>query len=77
MDKAKHLLIISYGKYPNGNAGAVRQHAFAKLFMECGYEVTVIGMGDSTDFKLKQYDEVSYVSFRKDPNTLANRVLNW
>ena len=70
-------MIVSYGKYPNGNAGAVRQHTFAKLFMDCGYRVTVIGMGDSTDFKLRNYEGVDYVSFRKDPNTVSNRALNW
>lgn len=73
----RKLLIISYGKYPNGNAGAVRQHTFAKLFMDLGYEVNVIGMGDSTNFQLKEYEGVKYISFRKEPNTITNRALNW
>lgn len=76
MDK-RRLLIVSYGKYPNGNAGAVRQHTFAKLYQECGFDVVVIGMGDSTDFQLKEYDGVKYISFRKDPNHTVNKVLNW
>ena len=76
MDK-RRLLIVSYGKYPNGNAGAVRQHTFAKLYQACGFDVVVIGMGDSTDFQLKEYDGVKYISFRKDPNHTVNKVLNW
>lgn len=75
--KKRSLLIVSYGKYPNGNAGAVRQHTFAKLYQECGYDVVVIGMGDSTDFTLKEYDGVKYISFRKTPNTTINKALNW
>lgn len=71
------LLIVSYGKYPNGNAGAVRQHTFAKLYQECGFDVVVIGMGDSTDFAIKEYDGVKYISFRKMPNTTLNKALNW
>lgn len=73
----RRLLIVSYGKYPNGNAGAVRQHTFAKLYQECGYDVVVIGMGDSTGFTLKEYDGVKYISFRKSPNHTLNKVLNW
>lgn len=75
--KKRCLLIVSYGKYPNGNAGAVRQHAFAKLYQQCGFDVVVIGMGDSTDFALQEYDGVKYISFRKAPNTTLNKVFNW
>lgn len=73
----RRLLIVSYGKYPNGNAGAVRQHTFAKLYQACGFDVVVIGMGDSTDFQMKEYDGVKYISFRKDPNHTVNKALNW
>ncbi len=75
--KEKRLLIVSYGKYPNGNAGAVRQHAFAKLYQQCGYDVVVIGMGDATNFALREYDGVKYTSFRKLPNNTLNKTLNW
>lgn len=71
------LLIVSYDKYPNGNAGAVRQHAFAKLYQECGFDVVVVGMGDSTDFTVKEYDGVKYTSFRRMPNNTINKALNW
>jgi len=75
--KKRRLLIISYSKYPNGNAGAVREHTFAKLYQECGFEVVVVAMGDCTDFSLKEYDGVKYVSFRKNPNTTLNKAMNW
>lgn len=75
--KERRLLIISYGKYPDGNAGAVRQHAFAKLYQACGYDIVVIGMGDSTEFSIKEYDGIKYISFRKNPNHTFNKILNW
>lgn len=70
------VLIVSTGKYPNGNAGAIRQHAFAKLFELCGYSPFVIGLGESTGFEYKNYDGVSYTSFRAKNNNIFNRILN-
>lgn len=40
----KFALIISMYQYPNGDAGSVRQHAFANLLMENGYIVHLIGV---------------------------------
>ena len=57
-------LIVTYYRYPQGDAGAVRQHSFAKLLTQIGYDVTVIGMGDADPGKVKQYDGIDYVSFR-------------
>ena len=70
------ILILSTGKYPNGDAGAIRQHAFAKLFDLCGYSPFVIGLGESTGFEYKEYDGVSYTSFRAKNNSILNRILN-
>ncbi|MEI6521151.1 MAG: hypothetical protein WCO98_14100 [bacterium] len=53
MLKDKKVLIISTGKYPEGDAWAVPQHTFAKLFKHCRYECIIIGMGASTGFILK------------------------
>ena len=72
----KKILIISTGKYPNGNAGAVRQHAFAKLFEICGYSPFVIGLGETTDYQYKDYDGVHYTSFMAKNNCILNRILN-
>ncbi|MGE8204711.1 glycosyltransferase [Heyndrickxia sp. NPDC080065] len=70
------ILIVSTGKYPNGNAGAIRQHSFAKLFERCGYSPYVIGLGESTDFAIKEYDGINYTSFRSKKNNIFNRILN-
>lgn len=73
----KKMLIISTCKYPNGDAGSVRQHAFAKLYRESGYEVTVVGMGACTNFHLKNNDGIPYVSLRGAQNNLLAKLKNY
>ncbi len=73
MDK---ILILSMGKYPNGNAGAVRQHAFAKLYKKKGYVPIVIGLGDSTNFRVKDYEGIQYLSFKAINNNYFHRLMN-
>ena len=38
------IVIITGNNYPCGDAGAVRQHAMAKLLMDMGHDVFVIDM---------------------------------
>lgn len=71
------LLIVTYYRYPGGDAGSVRQHAFAKLYRELGYDVTVVGMGACTNFQLKNSDGVPYVSLRGAQNNLLAKVKNY
>lgn len=71
------LLIVTYYRYPGGDAGSVRQHSFAKLYKELGYDVTVVGMGACTNFQLKNNDGVPYVSLRCAQNTLSAKVKNY
>ena len=44
----KKAIIITENNYPEGDAGAVRQHAFAKMLSEMDYDVLVIGYGKPT-----------------------------
>lgn len=69
-----NALIVTYYRYPQGDAGAVRQHGFAKLLTMLGYDVTVIGMGDADGGKVNTYDGISYVSLRHTGK--LSRVLN-
>lgn len=66
------IVIITGNNYPCGDAGAVRQHAMAKLLMDMGHDVFVIGYGPYTGNKEKVYDSVPYISFRKKSN---NRII--
>lgn len=58
------LAIISISKYPDGDAGAVRNHYIGKIYKLLGYDVSVIGMGDRTLFFPKEYEGIKYYSLR-------------
>lgn len=70
------ILILTYYRYPNGDAGSVRQHMFARLFKESGNNVTVIGVGDCTDFCEREYDGIPYISFRYPGNFISSKLKN-
>lgn len=80
MDDSKILdkglfLIITANKYPEGDAGAVRQHSFAKILSTLGYEPVVIGIGNTTHFKKSTYDNISYYSVRYPGNDIFHRAI--
>ncbi len=57
-------VIITENKYPLGDAGAIRQHATAKILQELGFCVTVVGYGKYTGNTLNEYEGVKYISLR-------------
>ncbi len=67
-------VILTENNYPLGDAGAIRQHATAKMLEKIGYSVTVLGYGKSTDNKLLNFDGVDYISFRPKSNNKIIRV---
>lgn len=69
------FLIISGDRYPEGDAGAVREHAFASILQDIGYTPIVISLGTSTNFKMKTYDGVSYYSLRYKTQNIVFRAL--
>lgn len=73
----KKVLLITTDRYPNGDAGSVRQYSFAKLYKELGYEVTVVGLGNCTNYQLETSGGISYISLRSAQNTLTARVKNY
>lgn len=70
------ILFVTYDRYPNGNAGAVRQHVFAKSCMDIGYEINLIGMGMSTNFEYMEYEGVRYISLRHSNTNLFYKLLD-
>ena len=73
---SKKALIVTNNKYPDGNAGAVRQHIFAKALTDIGYSVKVVGMGETTNFCFKEYDGISYISLRAVKTDFLHKILN-
>lgn len=69
----KKVFIVTMNKYPEGDAGAVRQHAFALLFSQIGYVPYVIGYGNVHSGK---YQGVEFVSLRFKSEKKLVRLLN-
>lgn len=57
-------VILTRNSYPCGDAGAVRQHAMAKMLQELEYDVFVIGYGKTDEKQIQTYEGVDYVSLR-------------
>lgn len=71
MNKA---VIVTENSYPEGDAGAVRQHALAKLLLDMNYDVLVIGYGSPTKGNINVYDGVRYISFRENSVNKVKRI---
>ncbi len=72
----KKALIVTCYRYPDGDAGAVRQHSFAKIFKMLGYDVTVLSLGECTSFKPVTVDGISHISFRNKSDRFLTKVRN-
>lgn len=68
-------VIITENKYPTEDAGAIRQHAMAKILKELGYEVTVVGYGKYTGKVQKEYDEIKYISLKPKSQNKVFRII--
>lgn len=67
-------VIITENKYPCEDAGAIRQHATAKIAQSLGYSVMVLGYGKPTRGKLSNYEGIDYISFRADTTNMLIRI---
>ena len=63
--KDMKALLVTFDKYPDIDAGAVRVHMFGKVLSEAGYDVHVVSMGKTTGYKeIKELDGIRHVSYR-------------
>lgn len=66
-----YVLMVVPSDFPNGDAGAVRDLAFAKIFQELGYKTILIGAGCHQ--KEGDYQGIHYYSvFKKAQNTIEH-----
>lgn len=70
------VLIVTYYRYPDGDAGAVRQHNLAKLYKKIGCDVTIVGMGNSGLNEIKTYQGIEYTSFRHSNESKLSKLKN-
>lgn len=71
----RKAVIVTENSYPEGDVGAVRQHAFAKILKQLGYDVLVIGYGKNFDNKICKYDGVNFISFRPNQENIISRII--
>lgn len=72
-----NIIIVSFNKFPNGDAGAVREHTFGKLLSSIGHNVFFVGMG-SDPYRIKnQYFGFEYISLRLGRSGIINRLRNY
>lgn len=71
-----NVIIVTMNKYPNGDAGSIRQQSFARIFQYLGYKVLVVSLGKSTDFKFRTYEGIDYISLRERKNTIITKIKN-
>lgn len=72
-----HIVIISYNKFPNGDAGALREYSLAKLLQSLDHKVTIIGMGNDEFRKKNEYNGVSYYTLRTQRRGFINKLKNY
>ena len=69
-------LLVTFDKYPNGDAGAIRVHMFAKILNEAGYETFVISMGKSTNNRIIVEDDgINHISYRGNSDNAISKVM--
>lgn len=59
-----NILILSYYRFPEGDAGSLRQYAFGKLLSDLGYTVCFVGMGYGACHEMGDYKGFKYTSLR-------------
>lgn len=70
-----YVLMITPNKFPEGDAGAVRDGYFAKLYQELGYEIIHIGMNPKIDYG--EWKGVRFYSLYQKNNGLINKLKNY
>lgn len=66
------VMMISPNNFPNGDAGAVRDLSFAKIYMQLGYTPIVICC--NRDTINGEYDGVKYYSYHLQASTFFDKV---
>ena len=59
-----YVLMVVPNNFPNKDAGAVRDDAFAQIYRELGYEVRLVGKSRSSTGG--EYNGTEYISIYKD-----------
>jgi glycosyltransferase involved in cell wall biosynthesis len=70
-----YVLMVVPSNFPNGDAGAVRDMAFANIYQKLGYDVIVVGAGRGN--REGNYQGVHYYSLYKEANSFRGHLLKF
>ncbi len=71
----KKTIIITSGKFPEGEAGALRLRLIGRALVETGNEVTVLCRGNAN--KKGEVDGIKYISLRTSTNNKIEKVADY
>ncbi|MDM0948414.1 glycosyltransferase [Clostridium perfringens] len=71
------ILVVTYSKFPEGDAESVRLHSIGKILRDCGHDVFFVGMGQDEFMKDLKFDGFKYISLRKKTNNRISKVFNY
>lgn len=67
-----YVLMITPNNFPNGDAGAVRDLYFSKVYQELGYDIIYIGMNPEQQRGI--YNNIVYYSMYEKRNSLKKKI---
>lgn len=71
----KTVLMISPNDFPNGDAGAVRDLAFAKIYSQLGYKPVVVCCNKKTEYGV--YEGIEYYSYFLNAKTNLDKLFRY
>lgn len=74
MKNKKHILFVSLNRFPDGDAGAIREIELSKAFSKDTYEVSFITMGNQDIMKWNSYQDYSHISLDEPSSGFIRKV---
>ncbi len=71
----KTVLMISANNFPDGDAGAVRDLSFAKIYRQLGYSPLIVCLNKSVDYGI--YDDIEYFSYYLQADSAFEKILRY
>lgn len=68
------ILLCSFYKFPEGDAGAIRHKTFSRMLQKLGHEVFVVGLGAHCRFEVNSFKEIQYTSLREAKSDFWGKV---
>lgn len=70
-------IICGLLKYPNGDAGSIRQSKLAEMLRRLDYEVLVVGLGEYTKLNIIESDSIPYISLRGEKSDKLHKIFDY